>query len=239
MNSGGLLGAKPRNVRLSEKGRHLARVALFFIVPGLLGALWLVVDIPRHYLRREALRRDGVETMGKIERFGKFGRSSEWWVKYVFEVRGRSIRNEVTVPRSFRDSLSGADSLSIRYVPSDPGNNHPAAWEWTVLSEMEWLVPLAWMIPGLMMANILRQERNFATEGAAALGTITSCSPAKNAFRIAYDFRGPDGNIKKGSGWSPCMKEAGAPIDVLFLPREPSRSLPYPLEDYRIEDESS
>ena len=192
----------PRNTRLSDSGGRLAKVTLIFIVPGLLGALWLMFDVPRQLLRRDALRRDGSETIGTIEKFGKFGRSSEWWVKYVFVVEGKPIRNEVTVPSSFEDSLSHADSLRVRYLSSDPANNHPAEWEWTVWSELEWLVPLAWMVPGLLLARTLRQERQLAVEGATATGTVTSCSAIKGGFKIAYEFRTPDGILVEGAGWS-------------------------------------
>jgi hypothetical protein len=226
-----------RKPRLSSKGRTLAKVALIFIVPGLVGAFWLMFNIPRQLLRREALRRDGRESMGKITKFGKFGRSSEWWVDYVFVVDGQSIRNEVTVPPSFVDALRHADSLRIRYLPSDPGNNHPAEWEWTLITELGWLLPLAWMVPGLQMVDILRQDRKLAIEGIRVSGTVTSCYSANNTVTVAYDFHGPDGDLRKGKGWSPCVKEAGTLIYVLFLPQTPSRSSPYPMEYYQLAEE--
>lgn len=147
----------------SDSRRGYMSGAIFFLGLSMLAALWLMVDIPRQLLRRDALRRDGRETTAKVEKFGKFGRSSDWWVKYVFVVDGKPIRNEVTVPDSLVKTLDHAKSLPIRYRPSDPENNHPVGWEWTVLSELGWLVALAWGFPGLLFARELRQSKQPAT----------------------------------------------------------------------------
>jgi hypothetical protein len=228
---------RPRKARLSESGRTTAKVALIFIVPGLLGALWLMIDIPRQTSRRDALRRDGIETTATIENL-TYARGSQLWVKYVFVAEGRSIRNEVKVPGSFGETLSDSSSLLVRYVPSDPGNNHPAGWEWTILSEGGWLGVFVWTVPGFLFLNNLRKERQLAVEGATATGTVTNCSPAKRTFKIAYEFRTPEGITIQGSGFSPCCKEIGSSIEVLFLPRNPLRAEPYPLEDYQIVEEA-
>lgn len=233
-------GQSPRAVRLSARGRALVKVALFFIVPSVLAALWLTIDIPRELLRREALRRNGIEAIARIEKFGKFGRSSEWWVGYVFVAGGESIRNEVTAPESFATRLSHADTLRVRYLPSDLENNHPSEWEWTILSELGWLVPLAWGFPGLLFANELFRNRRLAVEGAIAIGTVRTCSPVKGGFKIAYEFPTANGNTVEGKGWSWSMKEAGAATEVLYLRRNPKRNQPYPLEHYgRIQSSDS
>ena len=84
-------------IRLSQSGRRVLKVVLIFFLPGLLGALWLAIDIPQHIMRRNALRHYGVEATAKIEKLA-YARGSRLWVTYVFQVDGRSIRDEVTVP---------------------------------------------------------------------------------------------------------------------------------------------
>jgi hypothetical protein len=229
----------PRRVRLSERGRQFRNGTLFFILPCLLAALWLTINIPRHFRDREALQRDGRDTTARIVKFGRFGRSSELWVKYVFAVQGKSFGAEVTVPASFEDSLSQAEYLRVRYLPANPENNHPADWEWTAASEMGWLVPLAWGIPGLLLASLLHGQRKLAVKGVATMGTVKSCTPRKGGLEIAYEFRAQDGSRVIGSGWSADNLKDGSRIQVLFLQGKPSQSLPYPLRNYQIIDSSS
>lgn len=228
----------PRKARLSERGRQFRNGTLFFILPCLLAALWLAIDIPRHFLDRKALHFHGCDTTARIIKFGRFGRSSELWVKYVFVVQEKSFSDEVTVPASFEDSLSQAENLSIRfrYLPSNPRNNHPANWEWTAASEMGWLVPLAWGVPGFLLASILHGQRKLAVKGVATMGTVKSCTPSKGGLEIAYEFRAQDGSTMTGSGWSADNLRNGSRIEVLFLQGKPSRSLPYPLRNYQITD---
>lgn len=233
-------GQGPRAIRLSTRGWGLTKVALFFIVPSLLAALWLTIDIPRQLLRREALRRNGIEASARIEKFGKFGRSSEWWVRYVFVAGGKSIRNEVTAPESFVTRLSRADTLRVRYVPSDPENNHPSEWEWAIFSELGWLVPLAWGFPGLLFANELFRNHRLAVKGAIAMGIVRCCSQVKGGYKIAYQFPTANGETVEGRGWSWSMKEIGATTEVIYLVCNPKRNQPYPLEHYgRIQSSDS
>src|ERR1700728_2637867 len=145
------LAPSPRNAQLSERGRIFRNGTLFFLVPSLFTVLWLTIDVSRHLLRREAFRHDGQEVVAKIEKFGRFGRSSELWVKYVFAAQGKSFSAEFTVPPSFEDSLDQARDLRVRYCPSNPEDNYPADWEWSVGSQVEWLVPCSvgssWISP--------------------------------------------------------------------------------------------
>ena len=226
----------PRKARLSERGRQLRNGTLFFILPCLLATLWLAIDIPRHLLDREALHLHGRDATARIIKFGRFGRSSELWVKYVFVVQGKSFSAEVTVPASFEDSLSQAENLRIQYLPSNPGNNHPTDWEWTTESEMGWMVPLAWGVPGFLLAGTLHGQRKLAIKGVATTGTVKSCTPSKGGLEIAYEFRAQDGSTMTGSGWSADNLRNGSRIEVLFLQGKPSRSLPYPLRNYQITD---
>lgn len=153
-----------RKPTVSDRRLGYKSGAVFFLGLSALAALWLMIDIPRQLIHRQALRRDGRETSAKVLKFGRFGRSSDWWVKYVFVVDGKSIRNEVTVPDSFVKTLAHAKSLPIRYSPTDPENNHPVGWEWTMFSELGWLVGVAWGFPGLLFARELRKSKQ--AEGA-------------------------------------------------------------------------
>ena len=87
---------------------------------------------------------------------------------------------------------------------------------------------VAWGVPGFLLADILRRQRKLAVEGEATIGTATSCSPVSSGFQTAYEFCAPDGSTVNGSGWSPGSIHAGSRIDLLFLPGDPLKSLPYP-----------
>jgi hypothetical protein len=135
-------------------------VLLAWSVPLLLVLSWLAIDVSRQSSHREALRRDGKETIGRIEKV-TLARGSQMWVKYDFAVDSTLIRNEVRVPDSFHKAVNHEDSLRIRYLPTDPGINHPAEWEWTISSESGWLVVLAWafLVPFVTTVDLLRKHR--------------------------------------------------------------------------------
>jgi hypothetical protein len=230
----------PRKVRLTDRGRSARTGALVFTLPFFLAVLWLSIDIPLHVLRSEALRRDGRETTAHIEKTDSYhGRS---WVDYVFIVDGKSYRAEADVPDNFKKEVIDADAqlLPVRYLPSNPENNYPAEWGWSVLSDLWCLIPLAWGCLGILFTNSLRLQRKLAIEGHATTGTVTSCSAVKNGnFKIAYQFRASDGSTVKDTGWSAESREVGSRVDILYLPGRPSVNGPYPRRNYEFVDDGN
>lgn len=143
--------------RLSKAGFQTAMVAMTLILPSLIGVFWLSIQIPRQYANRNSLRASGVNTTAKIDKV--VTAKGSLWVKYTFEAEGRAITNEIKAPGTMEKFLYHAETIEIRYLPSNPEINHPVEWEWSPWSEVIWIAVFVWTIPGLILLNGVRKSR--------------------------------------------------------------------------------
>jgi len=231
---GELTGSSPRKLHLSKNGKRMATAAAVMFALGIFLTLWIGVDRVQHLLHRAALRRDGRTTIGEVRRVWSSSRSMKTRVSYTFAVNGVPFVGEELVPHHLAVSLEYSDPLPIRYLPSNPAVNHPAAWEWSVDSDT-FVVPILCTGLVLFLVIALHSERRLVAKGLPAVGQITKCAPAKRGgFSLNFDFRTEDGIATKGSGWSQCHREIGERVCVLYLPEKPKRNLSYPALNYRV-----
>jgi len=224
----------PRNLRLSKNGNRMAAAAAIMLMFAVALTTWIGFDRVQHLLHRAAMRRDGRETVGEIKRVWSSSRSMKTRVSYTFVVNGAAFVGEELVPRQVAASLRNSDALPIRYLPSDPAVNHPAAWEWVVDTDT-FVAPILSTGLFLFLFAALRSERRLVAKGLPAVGEITKCAPAgRGGFAVNFDFRTEDGIVTKGSGWSQCHREIGERVCVLYLPGNPKRNLSYPALNYCI-----
>ena len=134
----------------ADPGTGAAIVAMALILPSLVGVFWLSFQIPRQFANRKSLRTAGVSATAKIDKVVS-ARGSQLWVKYTFEAEGRTITNETEAPKSLEGVLYQAETINIRYLPSDPEINHPSEWEWSLWSESIWIAVFVWAIPGFIL----------------------------------------------------------------------------------------
>ncbi len=137
-------------LRSSKPRPQTAIVAMALILPSLVGVFWLSFQIPRQFANRKSLRTAGVSATAKIDKVVS-ARGSQLWVKYTFEAEGRTITNETEAPKSLEGVLYQAETINIRYLPSDPEINHPSEWEWSLWSESIWIAVFVWAIPGFIL----------------------------------------------------------------------------------------
>jgi len=229
-----LTGPLPRKVRLSKNGNRMAIAAVVMFALGIVLTLWIGVDRVQHLLHRAALRRDGRTTVGQIRRVWSSSRSMKTRVSYTFAVNGVLFVGDELVPHHLAVGLEDSDPLAIRYLPSNPAVNHPAAWEWSVDSDT-FVVPILCTGLVLFLFTALHLERRLVVKGLPAVGEITKCAPAKRGgFSVNFDFRTEDGSVTKGSGWSSGRREIGERVCVLYLPENPKRNLSYPALNYCV-----
>ena len=193
-------------------------------------------------LRREArlteadtLRREGSEAVGLV------GWTHKSEVDYTFTVDGRSFTGEASMPNQVAKSLDRFDRLPIRYLPSNPAINHPAAWEesrspWlgialAILSAAGAFLPLGW----------LRNDRRLVAEGKPTVAVITKwVRGSKGGAGADYEFRTECGSATTGStrsamfDWNVVRQKTGVAICVLYLPTNPRQNLPYEELGYRV-----
>lgn len=231
-----LSGSLPRQLRLSKNGIKMATAAAVMLILAVGFALSFAIGTVPQLQNETALRHDGIETVGQITRLWSQGRPIVLKVRYTFVAAGVPYTGEARVPDRFWHSLRDAGSLPIRYLPTNPAINHPAAWELSALSDWDSLAaPIVGVALALFLLGPLRSERRLVAKGLPAVGEITQCTPGKRGgFSVSFDFRTQDGSITKGSGWSEGRREIGERVCVLYLPQNPQRNLSYPPLNYRV-----
>jgi hypothetical protein len=229
-----LTGPLPRRLRLSKNGNLMAAAAAIMLALAVASTFWVGFDRVQHLEHRAALRHDGRETVGEIRRVWSASRSMKTRVSYTFAVNGVPFVGEELVPDQLVRSFPESGTLPIRYLPSNPAVNHPAAWEWS-LDLDSFVAPILWIGLVLFLFTTLRSEHWLVAKGLPAVGEITKCAPARRGgFSVNFDFRTEDGSVTKGSGWSQCRRETGERVCVLYHPENPKRNLSYPSLNYRV-----
>jgi hypothetical protein len=234
-----LTGPTPRKVQLNWDGgdtRFVLLIVLLFFVGGSIFLGWICnYDVKqfrqRALLRSGAFEVDGVVTGFAIRKYAPVG------VFYKFVVNGVTYSNEALEPNNPMpgSALSKGDALPVRFLPSDPQINHPAAWEWSAWDA--WyttvLVVGAVVIGALILAALLR-ERKLARLGKAALGVVVGCTRDGRLFRAEYEFHTDLGISMRGKHSSPEELGAGQRIWVIYLPQKPRRNSRYPLDFFEV-----
>ncbi len=229
-----LSGPLPRRIRLSGNLAYLLKVVTLGI--GLLVALvlWMSIGAVHQMRQRSALRQGGVEAMGEITQLGRAGKGG-YMAHYTFAANGRTFSGNAEVPDELMQSLGESNSLPVRYLPSDPGINHPAAWEWSLLS---FCIGVAFPITfaaggGIPLAKYYRRRR-LVTVGAPVAGLVTQCVFKRLFFLYSYEFTTEKGETFSGSGRSAVNQEIGESIWILYLPQNPRQNLPYPDSEFIV-----
>jgi hypothetical protein len=127
------------------------------------------------------------------------------------------------------------DKIAIRFIPSNPGINHPSAWEWS--PAVGWYFTAGqvflWAMGGWAL-EVLRRDRRLAREGKVAAGIVTNCTRDDRWFRVDYEFRAENGESVKGHNDFKDERVAGARIWILYLPHRPRINHSYPLSFYSV-----
>jgi len=181
-------------------------------------------------LRQASLVLGNSEAIGNIDRLTSY--RSSYSVKYTFiAADGAIYTGESPVPNDISSGLHENDPLSIRYLPSDPNVNHPAAWQESDLAIWGRLFgPSIFVVGGLISLLSMRGDRKLVAEGTAAIATVTACNaPVGRSvwFGLTYEFSTDDGTRIEGTGRYGTSLDIGAKIVVLYLPQNPQKNCPY------------
>jgi hypothetical protein len=230
-----LARALPRETRISGRGMAVAIAALVLLVAAVAVYLVLHNQARQQAAHSEELRTVGREASGEIERLWHEGKASVPMVTYAFTADGARILGESSVPAALWADLRKAGFLPVRYLPSNPTVNHPAAW--AAAATPAWLAFFfpAWLAAGgIFLLTSLKRQAEMAAEGVAAVGVVTRCFRVKAGWRVRYQFRAQEGAVSKGSDQVLHRPEVGATVCVLYLPRNPRRNRVYPMLLYRV-----
>ena len=230
-----LMGQLPRRTCISNNGIRMAIAATGLLAFAVFLSYVVVGNSLKAMRTSDTLRREGSEAVGLV------GWTHKSEVDYTFTVDGRSFTGEASMPNQVAKSLDRFDRLPIRYLPSNPVINHPAAWEesrspWlgialAILSAAGAFLPLGW----------LRNDRRLVAEGKPTVAVITKwVRGSKGGAGADYEFRTECGSATTGStrsamfDWNVVRQKTGVAICVLYLPTNPRQNLPYEELGYRV-----
>lgn len=213
-------------------GAFLAIVGICAGIYGIGSYLYqLNVEIPH----REILRARGINVLGTVTHISVTRHGGEY-VEYSFRASDKTYSGDAQVaPRNTSDIEQGR-VIWIRYDPSDPRVNHPAAWEWSASSGLNVVVFVAiFALIGFVVTIYLLREVEIARHGEVARGEVIGCERARGAYRVTYRFVTNTGMQLDGT--SDCKEEyrEGERIWVLYLTQQPKRNRSYPMLNFGID----
>jgi hypothetical protein len=229
-----LTGSLPRRIRPSPGSRYGEIVIAIMLVLTCVLTIWISRSALQKMQQTSALRQSGAEVRGEIGQIESVPRSMDR-VSYTFEVDGKTFSGNAGVPARLAPALRQSNVLAVRYLPSNPDVNHPAAWEWPLMPSIAGMICLAILtFTFITFAVIICRRRQLVARGEPAVASVTGCSPGKTSYLLKYEFH-TDTQSSKGEGWSSTRREIGAKIWVLYLPGNLNRNHPYPFPDYSVE----
>jgi hypothetical protein len=214
---GELAGPAPRKVAFcSTSGTYIVMLIAFLAA---IFGVWVAVSLVRHTQHRALLRKNSREVVGRVTDTVA-GRDGKTYVEYSFTVEGVTYFGNTQEPSSRGpwDALTRSHPILIRYLSSNPAINHPAAWEWSVRMNLDgYIFTIFFTTMGGIGVAYLMRERKLASEGRAAAGLVTSCTPQRRWFQVEYEFHTEEGESLTGKCDSADSYEVGARIWVIYL----------------------
>ncbi len=232
-----LAGPLPRRARLySTDGRNLLLIALLFFACGAIFTVSYCAEAIKQTQARAALRSDSAVVAGEVTGFS-IGRWAPTVVEYTFTYNGTAYSGKAKEPRSSGPwtAFNESDKIFVRFLPSNPAVNHPAAWEWSALMGLDSIIFQIFLLTmsGVALIVLLR-DRKLARDGTPAAGEVVACTPKNRQFQVSYEFCTESGQLIKGESGSRDPYEVGARIWILYIPQNPGRNHSYPLDFFEI-----
>jgi Protein of unknown function (DUF3592) len=232
----GLDRARPRRVALTGGGKGLLVLALALCIAGLPAAVLLGSIARRNAEERRLIQEQGVDTEGRIIRLDRHRGEDGYWVDYGFTANGRTYeRNRKVSARTWKSLKVGA-SLTVRYLPSNPGIHNPAGWNNEGVGF--WVSPLAGfslVMGGWLCMLPIRSQGRLLGGGRVTPGVVTRHSKGKHGYTISYEFSLMNGARRTGeTGARKDPPALGSTLPVLYDPEEPRKNTVYPLSLVRL-----
>jgi hypothetical protein len=232
----------PRKVRLDpDQGQTIIALALILFA---MGAIWFGIAFNHYFVhlkrQREALNRDGQETVGTITRIYTAGRRSGTMVGYAFRVDGSDYHDSIQLgyepqtPDGDLPYLRLDEPIRVQYLPSDPRINHPTGWAWWSWWNDVFPNLFALLFPGggVSIAVNLYRERRLARIGWVTEAKVIACAPKGSQFRVDYEFYDENHQEFDGANEHSEEYESDANIRVIYLKKDPKRNAAYPMSTF-------
>lgn len=231
-----LLGAIPRDVRLTGGGVAATLVALAMAIGALASAILMSVAYVHAEERRQLRERERIAIEAEVAQVAlRRGEHPRRIVTYRYEVDGRSYTGRTVLRQSDRRAVVEGGPISVAYVQSHPETN------WTIGYEADgfplWVIPLTSVSLLLAAAAItwsVRRQWVLLSEGRVAQARVTAYKKVRKehrtAYRVSYEFQALSGATRTARcdvGKKP--PPLGTMIPVVYHRDQPQWSAAYPL----------
>lgn len=233
-----LTGPTPRNLSITVWGALSTVVAAVALSLCVAGAVWFGNRAMQTIQQTAALHSSGVMATGEVVETWREGKAHALHASYTFRTNGTSITGKAEIPKNLESAFNAYSVISIRYLPSDPAINHPAAWDES--ASAAWFAEIFPLMPGVLgtwLLFMLRAEKKLLVEGTPVIATVTECTRGRNGFFTRYEFQTADGQGADGSYTFGSRQETGSTLCILYLPQKVGSNEPYlQLDSHRIVD---
>ncbi len=231
-----LLRCRPREVRLTVKGKFLAGTAFAIFIAGLGAGIFLFAKAAFDREHRQQIVEQGMDTEARVvRRWWTRGDRPRYGLEIVYRASGQVVRTSTQLEKSAWSRLTEGSTLQIRYLPTDPerfvlpGGQKDTLPVWLPFPVTCSLGFCAWLI----LYQILREKR-LLSDGRPGPAVVTRLRNTKDGKMVYYTFATLSGSVLSGkSGPMRNAPAVGSLQCVLYEPDRTRRNAMYPFQFVR------
>lgn len=226
--------SRPRPVRLTGTGWFVAVCGMLLLGGAPVAGFWLHATAVRGRALRETIDQQAVAVTAVVSELTRTrGKNQRYYVNYKYAAAGQLYEGRASVGRSSWTKLKAGSSLTVRYLPSEPGRSWLRGYE-PVAFWVGPVVALSMALIGIFPWYALRRQWMLLAEGRPAQAQVTVLKKVRHQhgsyYRVSYEFRTMSGAMRSGRYDSHKGPPAsGTTIQVVYNPDRPEHSMPYPL----------
>jgi hypothetical protein len=221
-------------VRLTGLGWFVAVLGMLLLAGAPVAGFWLHATAVRGRTLRETIDKEAVAVTAMVSDLTRTrGKNQRYYVNYKYAAAGQLHEGRASVSRSSWEKLRVGGSLTIRYLPSEPGRSWLRGYE-PVPFWAGPVVALSMAVIGIFPWYALRRQWMLLAEGRPAQAQVTVSKKVRHQhgahYQVSYEFRLMSGATRTGRYDSQKSPPAsGTTIQVVYNPDRPEHSMPYPL----------
>ena len=226
--------SRPRPVRLTGTGWFVAIIGMLLLAGSPVAGFWLHATAVRGRALKERIDKEAVSVPAVVSDLTQIrGKNSRYFVNYKYAAAGQLHEGRADVSRGSWTRLRIGSSLTVRYLPSEPGRSWLRGYE-PVAFWVGPVVALTMAVISIFPWYALRRQWMLLAEGRPAQAQVTASKKVRHQHgsydRVSYEFRTMSGATRTGRYDSHKGPPAnGTTIQVVYNPDRPEQSMPYPL----------
>ena len=231
-----LLRCRPREVKLTVKGKFLTGIAFAMFAAGLGAGIFLFARAAFDREHRQQIVEQGMDIEARVvRRWWTRGDHPRYGLEIVYRASGQIFRTSTQLEKSAWSGLAEGSTLRIRYLPSDPER-------FILLERQEGGIPL-WL-PFVVACALgfcswlilyqIQREKSLLSDGRPGPAVVTRLRNTKNGKMVYYTFATLSGSVLPGkSGPMRNAPSVGSLQCVLYEPDRTRRNAMYPFQFVR------